>query len=114
MARIIDIAGDELRIRLTGLTAVAALKRELRIPLAAIRSASTGAPRKLGVRLGGTEIPFTDIRAGRFRSRGGWSFLSFEHRDRAVTLELNGQRYDRVVVGVDDPDDLSRRLTPAS
>jgi len=114
MARIIDIAGDELRVRLTGLTAVAALKRELRVPLAAIRSASTGAPRKLGMRVAGTDIPFTDIRAGRFRSRGRWSFLSFERGDRAVTLELEGQRYDRVVLGVDDPDELRRQLQRAA
>ncbi len=110
MARIIDSTGGELRVRLTGPTAIAALKRELRIPLSAIRSVSIGAPRKLGFRVGGTEVPFTGIRAGRFRSGGGWSFLSFENRDRAVTLELEGQRYDRVVLGTEDPEELLRRL----
>ncbi len=82
MARSVDIAGDELHVRLTRLQAIAALKRELRITLAAIRSVSVGAPRKLGLRIGGTDVPFTGIRAGRFRSQA--ASPSFPSRSASV------------------------------
>lgn len=96
-----------VRLRLTGLTAFAALKRELLVPLAAIRSVSTERYGKAGLRVGGTSIPCTDVCEGRFRRDGKRTFLSFSDRDRVVTLELDrsvaGCAYDVVAIGVDDP-----------
>ena len=107
MARTVGVEGDEVVVRLTGLTAVAALKRELRIPCAAIVSVSAGIPEQLGWRKAGTSIPWTDYKQGHFSSGGRKAFYSFEHRDRAVTLELDGRfvpgGWELVVVGVDDP-----------
>ena len=118
MARSVEVAGDEVVVRLGGLTAAAALKRELRIPCAAIVSASAGAPAKLGLRTGGTSVPWTDYRQGRFRPGGRKAFCSFEHRERAVTLELDGKLvpggWEVVVVGVDDPERFVRYLGTAS
>jgi hypothetical protein len=45
---------------------------------------------------------------------GCWSFLSFESRERAVTLRLDGQRYGHVVLGVADPEELRSRLRQAA
>ena len=92
MGRAVDVTGDAVVVRLSGLDAFAALKRTLRIPRQAIRSVSTARYAGDGLRLGGTSIPFTDIRAGRFRHRGQRAFLSFEHRDRVVTLTLDRLR----------------------
>ncbi len=66
----------------------------MRVPLRAIRSVSTERYGATGFRLAGTSIPWTDIRAGRFRRGGRWTFLSFDDRDRVLTLEL-----DRTVPG---------------
>ncbi len=108
MGRSVDVAAGEVVVRLSGLTAVGAVKRTLRIPLSQIRSVSTERYERTGLRLGGASIPFTDIREGRFRSRGARSFLSFEDRDRVITLGLDrsapGVGYDLVVLGVDDPE----------
>ncbi len=53
--------------------------------------------------------------AGRFdhesMSRTGLPFAVCHGRRPAVILELAGQPYDRIVVTVDDPDEIVRRLT---
>lgn len=108
MGRTIEVGADAVVVRLTGLTALGALKRRLVIPIGAIRSVSTGPYRPDGLRLGGASIPFTDIREGRFRRRRRWTFLSFENRNRTVALTLDrgspGTDYDVVVLGADDPE----------
>jgi hypothetical protein len=112
--RKVVITDDEVVVRLTGWAAAAALKREVRVPLRALRSVSTARFGETGLRLVGTSIPWTDVRAGRFRRSGRWAFLSFEHRDRVLTLELDrtvsGAGYDVVALGVDDPEALAAAI----
>jgi hypothetical protein len=107
VARTVRVDPDAVVVRLTGWTALAALKREVRVPMRAIRSVSTERYGATGFRVAGTAIPWTDIRAGRFRRDGLWTFLSFDDRDEVLTLELDrtvpGAAYDVVAVGVDDP-----------
>jgi len=114
VGRCVRVDGDELVVRLDGLTAAAALRRELRIPRAAIVSAEPGVPAELGRRRAGASIPWTDYRQGRFSAGGRKAFYSFEHRDRAITLELDGRlvpgAWRLVVVGTDDPAALLREL----
>ena len=114
MARIVEVNPDAVVVRLTGWAALGALKRELRVPLGAITAVSTTRYDATGLRLGGAAIPWTDIRAGRFRRDGRWTFLSFEDRDRVLTLELDrsvpGAEYDVVAVGVDDPAALAAEI----
>jgi hypothetical protein len=112
MGRTVEVTDDEVVVRLSGAAAFAALKRELRIPRTAIRSVSTARYTGNGLRLGGTSIPFTDIRGGRFRRDGRRTFLSFEHRDQVVTLLLDrtAAGYDVLAVGVDDPDAIATEI----
>ena len=107
------VRDDVVEVRLTGWTAAAAARRRLRIPRDAIRSVSTEPYRRDGFRLLGTAFPWSDYRQGYFRRRGGVkTFLSFEERERTVTIELDRARagWDRVVLGVDDPEGLAREL----
>jgi hypothetical protein len=114
VARIAHVNPDDVVVRLTGWTALAALKREVRVPMRAIRSISTGRYGATGFRIAGTAIPWTDIRVGRFRRDGSWTFLSFDDRDRVLTLELDrsvpGAAYDVVAVGVDDRDKVAAEI----
>jgi len=114
VARSIRVAPDAVVVRLTGWAALAALKREVRIPMRAIRSVSTGRYGATGFRIAGTALPWTDIRAGRFRRAGLWTFLSFDDRERVLTLELDrsvpGAAYDVVAVGVDDPNAVAAEI----
>ena len=50
MARIVHVNPDGVVVRLTGWTALAALKREVRVPMRAIRSISTGRYGATGLR----------------------------------------------------------------
>jgi hypothetical protein len=112
MARTVDISPDEVVISLTGWTAVAALRRVVRIPRSTVRAVSTEPWHGDGIRLGGTSIPFRDYRQGRFRKNGRRQFLSFERRDHVVALEVDRDAvgYDVVVVGVDDPQHVAAEL----
>jgi hypothetical protein len=114
VARSIRVDPDAVVVRLTGWTGLAALKREVRIPMRALRSVSTERYDATGFRIAGTAIPWTEIRAGRFRRGGLWSFLSFDDRDKVVTLELDrsvpGAAYDVVAVGVDDPNAVAAEI----
>jgi hypothetical protein len=114
VARTVRVTDDAVVVRLTGWTAIAALRREVRVPLRAIRSVSTARYAATGLRLAGTSIPWTDIRAGRFRRDGRWAFLSFDDRDRVLTLELDrtvpGAGFDVVAVGVDDPAGIAAEI----
>jgi hypothetical protein len=107
VGRTLDVTKDDVVVRLSGWTALAALRRELRLPLRAITAVSTERYARDGLRLGGTSVPFSEIRAGRFRRDRMRTFLSFHDRDCVVTLALDrsaaGLPYDLVAVGVDDP-----------
>lgn len=60
---------DGVVVWLTGWTALAALKREGRVLMRATWSISTGRHGAAGLRIAGTAIPWTDIRAGRSTAR---------------------------------------------
>jgi hypothetical protein len=114
MSRTIEVTDDAVIVRLTGVTAAAALKRDLRIPLAAVRAVSTDRFLDEGWRVAGTSLPFTEIRAGRFRRHGHSTFVSFEDRDRVVSLFLDRAvqwvAYDTVAVGADDPEAVAAEI----
>jgi hypothetical protein len=120
--RSIEFGEDELVLRFTGLLHYETLTTTFRIPYSSIRSVTTEpfeAPRGT-LRIFGTSIPFTDIREGRFIHGSEWYFLSFEHRDKTVTLELanvhhgtHPDPYRLVVIGSDDPDGLKTAIEAA-
>jgi hypothetical protein len=116
VARTVQVTDDAVVVRLTGWTAIAALRKEVRVPMRAIRSVSTERYGATGFRLAGTSVPLTDIRAGRFRRDGLRTFLSFDDRDSVLTLELDrtvpGADFDVVAVGVDDPIALAALIGP--
>ncbi len=97
-------------MRLGGWDAVWALKRELRIPLDAIVSVRVGRFDGEGWRVGGTSVPFTEVRAGRFRKDGRREFVSFGRRDPVLVLDgdrSRGAPYDVVAIEVPAPEDVA-------
>jgi hypothetical protein len=116
-ARRLELGEDALRVHLSAPLALAALRRDLRIPYAAIREVSSEPaelPPARALRVG-TAIPFSDVRHGLFRWDGRWHFYSLSDRRRTVTLRLDGftlggRAIDAVVLGVDDPARCKREL----
>ena len=117
MSRTVVAGPDAVEIRLTGLTALAALARSVVIPYARIAAVGTepferrGTPRLWrtgGYGLGGTLH-------GHFRRGGQRLFLSFEDARRVVQLTLRpagpGEApFDVIAVGVPDPVATARAI----
>ena len=62
-----------------------------------------------GLRLPGTGFPGV-IMVGTWRDEERVTFAVCHGRRPAVVLELTGQRYDRIVVTVENPDEVVARL----
>ena len=113
MSRRIELLDDELRLRYSGLSAVAAVIRSVGIPYSMIRSVSVGLeqlPGTFALRLGTNTSPFGHTRRGTFWSSGRRLFLDVNDPERAVVLELEGHPYARVALTVDDPEGFAEQL----
>jgi hypothetical protein len=111
--RRIDLLDDALLLRYSGISAVAGLRRVVRVPYSNIRRIGVGLsdpPGALTWRVGLSTPPFGTTQRGRFRRQGGWSFLDVDDRERAIVLDLEGHELNRVALTVDDPETLARRL----
>lgn len=119
----IEIEGDALVIRLEGLAALAAARRELRVPLAHITGA-TPAPERSGSWLAsllnshhaGTHLPGM-VKAGTFMADDGPAFYAAVHLERAVAVELRDERFRRLVIEPGDhetPDACAARIHAAA
>jgi hypothetical protein len=103
-------------LRLTGWSALAALRRRVSTPLRAVRDASVGRFADDGWQLVGTGVPFTEIRFGSFRRRGRRRFLAFTRREPVLIVRCDRSRgapYDVVAVQLGDPDSVQSRLEEA-
>lgn len=112
--RRVELNDNGVTIVLTGLTMLEALQGHLVIPYANIRRVypNIHIPPDL-VKLGGTAIGATP--EGHYMGTNGWYFLSFEHEDRVITLELDDfhlgrQPYCGVAVEVDDPQETASAI----
>jgi hypothetical protein len=103
---IVEIDGDTLTVRVTGLDEVLAFKHTLEVPLAHVEGIEQGSPDVgtifHGLKLPGTNLPGV-VTAGSFLRAGQWSFWDVHDPDKALTIRLSDEHYSRVVVQVDDP-----------
>ncbi|WP_047152500.1 PH domain-containing protein [Aneurinibacillus tyrosinisolvens] len=111
MSRHVIFGNDELVIRFSGLTALAGLKHELKIPYSSIKNVQAG-NFKLhwnALRLFGTSIP-NGYKAGRFIYKGQKYFLSYNDASQVVVLDLEGYDYDKVVVQIGTPKQIKQAI----
>jgi len=104
MAQVV-VQGDELLIHVEGWDRIWSLRSLLTIPLAHVRGATEdpGAFRdRRGVRTLGTELPGVIV-AGTFRQNGDRVFWDVRRSERAVVIELDDERFTRLIIGVNDP-----------
>jgi hypothetical protein len=114
--RRVEVEGSEIVVCLTGWDAIWALKREVRIPLDAIVAVHAGRFEGEGWRLAGTAIPWTEIRAGRFRKDGRRQFVSFGRRDPVLVVQADrarGAPYDVVAIELPDADGVAAAIDDA-
>lgn len=104
MARI-SVEGKDLVVEVEGMDRLWSLKSRLTIPLAHVCGA-TADPGIVGdgqgMKLGGARIPGVIV-AGTFRQDGERVFWDVHDKAKAVVIELQDDRYARLVVEVADP-----------
>jgi hypothetical protein len=96
--------GDELVLRLNDVEKLAALRGDVRVPFAAVRSVRVSERpfRELhGLRAPGTGFPGV-IAVGTWRYRGGKDFAALYRGGPAVVVELAGAGFSRLLVSAHD------------
>jgi hypothetical protein len=102
----ISVEGSEVILEVEGLDKLWSLRSRLQIPLAHVRNIrpEPEAARRWfhGIRLAGSNIPGI-LTAGTFYESGGLVFWDVHDPERAISLELSDERYQRLIVEVADP-----------
>jgi len=110
------VEGDRVRFEVEGWDKLWALKSRLEIPLAHIQSVRADPEPARGwwhgLRLPGTQIPGL-LTAGSFYQHGGFVFYDVHDPERTVVIELDHEHYQRLVIEVENPDDVVARLRSA-
>lgn len=109
MSRKIELEDNQLVIKLSGITSVAALKRHVNIPFDSLEKVTI---KNFDVPLMqfrvGTSV--SDIREGRFLLDGKWCFVSYENHENLLILDLVDHEYDKVIIQVENPIEAKREL----
>jgi hypothetical protein len=112
----ITVMGDRLRLQIRGLDRLWAMRSRLDLPLASVRAVRLDpqVARGLwkGVSAPGTHIPGLII-AGTFYQDDKRIFWDVHDPARTVVIELIGQRYDQLIVEVQDPETVVKMLESA-
>ncbi len=112
----VSIEGTTAVFAVQGWDKLWALRSRLEIPLAHIRDVHTDASPKMGwfqgLKMLGTDIPNV-FRAGTFYQDGGWVFWDVRHAEKTIVVELHDERFQKLVVEVDNPAAVVGRLKQA-
>ncbi|MEV4200040.1 hypothetical protein [Micromonospora globbae] len=118
MAVHLAVDPQRLVVRLSGMDRLWALSAGVVVPTAAVTgvravSRAEAVARGGGWRLPGAHLPGV-LRVGTFVSRStGRSFWCVHRAERVLLVELDGEPYDRLVLEVEDPDEVSRAVARA-
>lgn len=114
VGREIRFGDAEFVLKLTGLTCIFALKRQVVIPYPKIKRVVVDyfdAPMWM-LRMPGTSIAPLHIYEGSFKYANEWYFLSYEKREPLVILELEGhEKYTYVIFQIDHPSEVASALS---
>jgi hypothetical protein len=100
----LDISPTKLDVQLSIGEKMAALHGNLSVPLSGIAGAEVLSGRwwmGLGLRIPGTAIPGLII-SGTYLWRKDHAFVSWKRGEQVLQVNLSGQRYSRLLIGVKD------------
>lgn len=112
----IDVNGDKLELTVRGFDVVLALKKHLSIPLTHVTRVEVGVAAEAreqlrqSLRMPGTYLPGI-VTAGSYVEHGRWMFWDVHSGERAITIFVTHDKYDAVIVDVDDPAATAARIT---
>ena len=103
----ISIKGDRIHLDVEGIDKMWAVRSHLEFPLSHIRSVRIDLEAARGwwhgLRLMGSNIPGI-LTAGTFYQQGELVFYDVRDPDRTIVLELDHERYKKLIVEVEDPE----------
>jgi hypothetical protein len=114
----LELTDHELIVRMGQWEQMMALSADVHVPLTQVRSAiqndGYGGPSgfKLGLRLPGTHVPFV-VAAGTFLKSGDRQFVFTRRTLHTVVIELTGNEWTRLVIGVPDAHAAAARINAA-
>jgi len=103
----LSVSEQVLHVRIRGLDKLRAWKGHFDIPVAHVRSVRMDpafAARPRGIRVPGVRIRGV-LTAGTFLKEGKRSFWLVRHPEKAIVIDLVDERYDQLVLEVDEPSD---------
>jgi hypothetical protein len=116
MAVDLKVSGDELLVEFHGIDKVLSFKGEMRIKLAHVKSVTFDPKAQkehfVGLKLGGVNLPGW-IRIGTYQNRDGLAFWDVRDAEKAVVIELHDESYARLIVQVDNPDQVVAEIEKA-
>jgi hypothetical protein len=116
----VEIQDGRLIARIQGLDQVLALNSELSIPIGHVRGASISPPEvrrrwrnPLRLHVPGTDMPYV-VMAGSFLFLDGeHAFWDVHDPDRTVVIELDHERFAKLVLEVEDPQATAAAINAA-
>lgn len=111
----ISLSPSHLQIRLTRFEKIGGLLPNLTIPLANVRGATEddGILRDIGMRAPGYAWPRKAL-IGTFRKWKFKDFVVWRSEPHLVVITLVGERWDRLVIGVNEPEAIVREINSAT
>ncbi|HST07578.1 MAG TPA: hypothetical protein VLJ83_05365 [Gemmatimonadaceae bacterium] len=110
----VSIQGDRLHLDVEGIDKFWSLRSHLEFPLSHIRSVRADPEPARGwwhgFRLGGTQVPGV-LTAGSFYEHGGMVFYDVHDPDGTIVLELDHERYKRLIIEVEEPEKISAMIS---
>jgi len=116
----VEVRADRLVAHVQGLDQVLALKSELTIPLSHVKGANVSPPEvrrrwrnPLRIRVPGSDMPYV-VMAGSFIFLDGeHAFWDVHDPDRTVVIELDHERFAKLVLEVEDPQTTAAAINAA-
>lgn len=117
----VELTKDSLIVHMRPLDKAFSLHGDLTIPLGHITGAyadPTGA-KDLGIKLGGAQIPGTDISVGRFSKKDKdtkkreMTFRDVHHAENVIVIESKDERYKQIIIDVENPEATINQIRAA-
>jgi len=112
----VRVEGDLLVVELGGWDRFLALKGRLDVPLSAVSGIEAKSREEIQrlpgrwLRLPGTYVP-SMVHHGSYGTRPNRDFWALFRQERVLVLRMDGWAYQRIVLGMDDPDGVAAELT---
>lgn len=112
----VEVTANSLIVNVVGWDKLWALRSQLEIPLAHLVNAEiagdAAVERWKGWRIGGTSVPGV-ITAGNFYKDGEWTFWDVHNPEQAIVIHLVGERYARLMIEVENPEETVEAIRRA-